>query len=59
MIAIGLSKIQALDTNPRAFDPLLNYKLILLEIWIVQEMKQLFFILEEAKKLFWTFHKEP
>ena len=59
MIAIGLSKIQALDTDPRTFDPFLNYKLILLEIWIVQEMKQLFFILEEAKKLFWIFHKEP
>ena len=54
IIAIDLSKQQALDADPRAiqqnqFTPNLDRN----------ENTTMFFIIEEAKKLFWTFHKEP
>ena len=45
MIAIDISKQQALDADPRA-----NNRIILLQIQIEQEMKQCFSVFEEEKK---------
>ena len=53
VIAINLSKQQALDADPRVTE-----QISLLEIQIVQEKKQCFFFLEKQKKLFWIFQKE-
>ena len=54
MIAINLSKQQALDADPRAIQ----------QIKFTANLDRvgnttMFFIIEETKKLFWTFHKEP
>ena len=53
VIAINLSKQQALDADPRVTE-----QISLLEIQIVQEKKQCFIFLEKQKKLFWIFQKE-
>ena len=53
MTAIGLSKHQALDFNPKAIRPI-----NLLEIQIVQTVQQCFSLLKKLKKPFQIFHKE-
>ena len=45
MIAIDLSKQQALEGDPKAIQ-----QFFLLEIWIEQDKKTLFFVIEEAKE---------
>ena len=54
MIAIDLSKQQALDANPRAIQQI-NFTANLDRV----ENTTMFFINEEAKETVWTFHKEP
>ena len=53
MIAIDLSKQQTLDANPRAIQQI-NFTSNLDRA----ENTRIFFILEVAEKLSWTFHKE-
>ena len=52
MIAIDLIKQQAPDADPRVIQQI-NFTANL-----DREKNTTFFIIEEAKKLFWTFHKE-
>ena len=52
MIAIDLSKQQALDADPRAIQQI-NFT-----VKIEQEIQQCSLLLKKQKKLFWTFHKE-
>ena len=54
MIAIDLSKQQALDADPRAIQQI-NFTANLDRV----ENTTMFFINEEAKETVWTFHKEP
>ena len=54
MIAIDLSKQQALDADPRAIQQI-NFTANLDRV----ENTTIFFINEEAKETVWTFHKEP
>ena len=54
MIAIDLSKQQALDADPRAIQQI-NFTANLDRAGNTT----MFFIIEEAKKLFLNFHKEP
>ena len=54
MIAIALSKQQTLDVNPRATQQI-NFTGNLDK----NGNTKMFLITEEAKKLFWTFYKEP
>ena len=54
MIAIDLSKQQALDADPRAIR-----QLILQQIQIKKETQHCSLLLKKQKKLFWTFHKKP
>ena len=54
IIAIGLSKQQALDADPRAIQQI-NFTANLDRV----ENTTMFFINEEAKETVWTFHKEP
>ena len=54
MIAIDLSKQQALDADPRTIQQI-NFIANLEK----EGNRTMFFIIEDAKKLFWTFHKEP
>ena len=53
MIAIVLSKHQALDTDPRAIQQI-NFA----GNFDHDGNSTMFFIIEETKKLFWIFHKE-
>ena len=53
MIAIDLSKQQALDADPRAIQQI-NLQQILKE----QEIQQFSLLLKKQIELFWTFHKE-
>ena len=53
LIAIDLSKQQALDANPRAIQQI-NFTANLDRAGNTT----IFFIIEQAKKLFWTFRKE-
>ena len=53
MIAIDLSKQQALDVDPRAIQQI-NFIANLDRVGNTR----IYFFLEEVKKLFWTFHKE-
>ena len=48
MIAIDLSRQQALDADPRAIQQI-NFT----------EIQQCCLLLKSQNKLFWTFHKEP
>ena len=54
MIAIDLSKQQALDADPRAIQQI-NFTANLDRV----ENTTMIFINEEAKETVWTFHKEP
>ena len=54
MIAIDLSKQQALDADPRAIQQI-NFTANLDRAGNTT----MFFIQKKHKKLFWTFHKEP
>ena len=47
MIAVDLSKRQALDANPRKIQ-----QLILQQIWIEQAIQESFLFLKKQKKLF-------
>ena len=53
MIAIDLSKQQALDADPKAIQ-----QLILQQIQIEQEIQDFISFLKKQKKLFLNFHKE-
>ena len=53
MIAIDLSKQQALDTDPKV-----RQQIIFIENLDQTGNTTNFFIIEEAKKLFWIFHKD-
>ena len=53
MIAIDLSKQQALDTDPKV-----RQQIIFIENLDQTGNTTTFFIIEEAKKLFWIFHKD-
>ena len=53
MIAVDLSKQQALDADPRAIQQI-NFTANLDRAGNTR----VYFILEEAKDIFWTFHKE-
>ena len=53
MIAIDLSKQQALDADPRVIQEI-NFKSNLDR----DGNTTMFFIIKNQKKLFWTFHKE-
>ena len=53
MIAIDLSKKQALDADPRAIQQI-NF----MQIQIQQEIKDFISFLKKQKKLFLNFHKE-
>ena len=52
MIAIDLSKQQALDTDPRAIQQI-NFT-----AYLEQEIQQYYLLLKKLKKLFLNFHKE-
>ena len=54
MIAIDLSKQQALDADPRAIQQI-NFT----ENLDRDGNKQCSLLLKKQKRLFWTFHKEP
>ena len=54
MIVIDLSKQQALDADPKAIQEI-NFRANLDR----PDNTRLYFILEDAKKLFMSFHKEP
>ena len=53
MIAIDLNKQQTLDVDPRA-----TQQIEFTANLDLASNRRIFFILKEAKKLFWTFHKE-
>ena len=53
MIAIVLSKQQALDTDPRAIQQI-NFT----GNFDHDGNSTMFFVIEKAKQLFWTFYKE-
>ena len=53
MIATDLTKLQALDANPKAIQ-----KMNLVKIYSNHEIQQCFPLLKKEKKLFWIFHKE-
>ena len=54
IIAIDLTKQQALDTDPRPIKQI-NFMANLDR----EEIQQCSLLLKKQKKLFWTFHKEP
>ena len=53
MIALDLSKQQALDADPKAIQ-----QIILKQIQIEQEIQDFISFLKKQKKLFLNFHKE-
>ena len=54
MIAIDLSIQQALDADPRSVQQISFTANV-----DRSRNRTMFFIIKEAKKLFWTLHKEP